>query len=73
MTQATSAQIARITKDWHKLAGENVVVEQTGGALYGFCSELGALRLCMKYRTLETARVAFSENLGSWFFSFDLR
>lgn len=67
----TEAQVARVQADWSAYAQEPVNVEAIGGTLYGFTSELGALRIANKYRRADqdTVRAAYSENLGSWFFS----
>ena len=65
----TEAQIKRLANDWTKIAGETVEIELIGGTPYGFCSELGALRLFHKYQIVDgRAKAAWSENLNSWFF-----
>lgn len=65
----TEQQIARLTADWSKIAGEKLKVERIGGAFYGFCSELGALRLFYKYRySVDKAKVLYSDNQGTWVF-----
>lgn len=69
---ATAAQLDRTAKDWSCMAGENVRVEQTGGTLYGFCSELGALRVAYEYRRCENFRAEYSTNLSTWFVSIEL-
>lgn len=66
----TSAQIARVTRDYSQIAGEPIQIEVFGGTLYAFCSELGALRLFHKMSS--KGRVGFSQNLESWYFSLDL-
>ncbi len=53
----------RATEEWSKLAGEPVTVEQVGGVLYAFGSELACLRLEHKMRC---GRAAWSENLKTW-------
>lgn len=64
-----TAQINRITKDWTAIAGEPVEVEEIGGSYYGFCSELGALRLFHKYAITDgRAKAAYSPGQKSWFF-----
>ena len=70
------AQLARTARDWSATAGEPVRVEQSGSTIFGFCSELGALRLLRSYRwTLincgDIARASYSANLKSWFFSLE--
>lgn len=69
---ATAAQIARTANDWGQMAGEAVTVEQIGNAIYGFCSELGALRILKRYRTVERATAEYSQNLGKWFFCIEM-
>ena len=59
----------KLQNDWTKIAGETVTVEKIGGAFYGFCSELGALRLFHKYQIVDgRAKAAYSENQKTWFF-----
>ena len=53
----------RATVEWSKLAGEPVTVEQVGGVLCAFGSELACLRLEHKMRC---GRAAWSENLETW-------
>lgn len=67
----TTNQIERVQNDWTSIAKENVRVEFISGTFYGFCSELAALRLAVKYtKSLAdgTAKADYSENLKSWFF-----
>jgi hypothetical protein len=54
----TPNKIKRVADDWAQIAGESVEVEFISGTFYGFCSELGTLRLFKKYN-------AFSRNLGN--------
>jgi hypothetical protein len=73
----SAGQLARTEREWSATAGESVRVEEIGATLYGFCGELGALRLMRCYRwTLinrgDVARVCWSENLKTWFFSLDV-
>ena len=63
----TEAQKARVTADWSKIAGKPVKIEEVGGTVYGFSSELGVLRLFHKFNC-ESARIGYSENLKSWYF-----
>lgn len=70
----TTIQLIRVTTDWTKIAGEPVKVEMIGGAFYGFCSELGALRLFHKYQIVDgRAKAAYSDNLQTWFFRLEQR
>lgn len=70
---ATQIQLQRLTRDWSQIAGENVVIEQIGSAYYGFCSELGALRLFKKYRySGDKADAKFSPSGDSWFFRLEV-
>jgi len=64
----TQNAIDRVVADWSRIAKETVVVEEIKGAFYGFCSELGALRLFHKYSAPQKARAAFSEPRKSWYF-----
>lgn len=67
--------IARVEKDWSEIAKEAVKVEQIGGAIYAFGSELAALRLFRKYRYTDESRIHanYSENLKTWFFRLETR
>ena len=51
------------------LAGEPVEVKHVKGAIYGFCSELGARRIAHGYRSFN---VHYSKTLESWFFCLEL-
>ena len=67
----TEKNIPSVKRDWEAIAKESVRFELISGVLYGFCSELAALRLGNKYAAAiadKTARVGYSENIGSWFF-----
>lgn len=69
-----AAQINRLANDWSKIAGETVKVEVISGTPYGFCSELGALRLFHKYQIVDgRAKAAWSENLKTWFFRLETK
>jgi hypothetical protein len=69
---ATAAQRARIKKDWTRIAGEPVEVEQIGSCIYGFCGELGTLRLLKEFRRNEKADAGWSANLAKPFFRIEL-
>lgn len=66
----TENQKRRTTREWSHYAGEPVEVEQIGAAVYGFTSEIGAMRLYYKF--LGSGRAGFSENLNRWYFSVEL-
>lgn len=67
--------IARVEKDWSQIAKETVRVEEIGGAIYGFCSELAALRLFHAYRKTDENRIHanYSVNMKTWFFRLETR
>lgn len=65
----TTNQLHRTVSTWSKIAGETVRVEQISGALYAFCTELGALRL---YYKMKVGRAAYSENRETWYYSLEL-
>lgn len=56
----------RATKEWSRLAGEPVQVEDVGGTLYAFGSELACLRLWSK---MGMGKAKYSSNRKSWFWS----
>lgn len=68
----TEAQAARTATDWTKIAGDRVTIEEIKDVIYGFTSELGALRLFHKFSCPSKCRAGYSQNMGSWFFSVDL-
>lgn len=54
---------------WSEEAEETVRVEIITETAYAFASERACLRLAYNYRFMcERVKVAYSENLGSWFF-----
>jgi hypothetical protein len=65
----------RVENDWVEIAQEPIKVEQIGGAIYAFCSEIAALRLFHKYRGTDESKIHanYSENLKTWFFRLDIR
>lgn len=59
----------RAKAEFEKHSKEPLEVENLGGALYAFGSELACLRLFYKYRYCgDRANFGFSQNLNSWFF-----
>lgn len=57
-------------------ANELVEVEKCKNTFYVYCSELGCLRIFAKYNNNgayhnKNARVGYSQNLKTWFFSLD--
>ena len=54
----------RATKEWSRLAGEPVRVEDVGGTLYAYGSELACLRLWYK---MGMGKAAYSSNLKTWY------
>jgi hypothetical protein len=59
----------RAASEWKRICREDVEVEDIKGALYGYCSELAALRLAYKYRGCgDRVRAGYSENLQTWYF-----
>lgn len=65
-------QSKRLVSDFVRMAGgESVVVEQISGVIYVYTTELGAMRISLKYlpqMASGSARVGYSENLGTWYF-----
>lgn len=69
MNTPTTSQLERTKQDWMLIANEGVSVEFVKGTIYGFCSELAALRLAYKYRhSGDKAAAGYSENVKSWYF-----
>lgn len=70
----TTDQQDRTAKMFADMAGEPVTVELVNGAVYGFSSELGCLRIFAKYNSNGSVhnpnvRVGYSDNLQSWYVS----
>lgn len=58
----------RATKEWSRLAGEDVHVEEIGGVLYAFGSELACLRLWYKMGHGKAApSKALVKERGPWY------
>jgi hypothetical protein len=72
MTTPTQAQMDRVAKDYAAIAKEPVTPEFINGVLYVWASELAALRIYAKMANA-AARVAYSENMGCWYFSIGLK
>jgi len=65
----TINQQARTTAEWSEIAKESMAVEEIGGTIYAYGSELACLRLAYKFRySGDKAKSAFSDNLQTWFF-----
>lgn len=65
--QMTSKKLAQVAVEWSEIAGETVITEVIGGILYGFCSELGALRLEHKFNSPK-ARAGYKAGIKGWAF-----
>ena len=61
----SAAMLNRAAKEWGRIANEPVIVEELGGYLYAFGSEIGMMRLAHKFRSFN---VRYSQNRGSWYF-----
>jgi len=56
---------ARAKSTWQPFAGEPITVEDMGGAMYAYGSELAMLRLEHK---MMCGRAKYSENLKTWYY-----
>lgn len=68
----TENQIKRVENDWTGIAGEPVEVEEIGGSLYGFASEIGTLRLLKAYGLTPRADQGYSVNLETHYFRLEM-
>jgi hypothetical protein len=68
----TENQLLRTQRDWEEIAGEGVDIEHIKGTIYGYCSELGALRLEHRYKA-PNARAGYSQSLKTWYFSLQMK
>lgn len=64
----TDDQLRRIQKDYSRIAGENVQIEEIGGVVYAFGSELATLRL---FKAMPNMRQGFATGRGTWYFCLD--
>ena len=64
----TASHREKVEVEWGRAAGETVEVRVIEGRVYGFCGELGALRLFKRYAP--NARADYSKHVGSWYFTF---
>lgn len=71
----TQNKLDRTRRDWEAAAREPIQVEYIKGTIYGFTTELGALRLYHTYRysDLKIKHVGFSDNLNTWYFALDVK
>lgn len=67
----TEAQLARLNNDWGLTAGEPIEIQQIGGAIYAFGSELATLRLFRKFNS-HKAHQDYSKNMGTFYFRLDV-
>lgn len=66
----TENDLKRTQRDYSRIAGEQVVVEQIRGALYVYGSELATLRL---FRKMPHINQGYSENLKTFYVSISLK
>lgn len=65
----TENQLKRTQQDYSRMIGEQVTVEEIGGALYVFGSELATLRL---FRKMPHILQGYSENRKTFYVRIDL-
>lgn len=72
--QATQTQLNRLATSYKAITKEDVTCEQIDSTMYVFGSEVACLRLFykMNLKAEKQAKVEYSENLSTWFFSFSL-
>lgn len=64
-------KLDRFKRDWDSVAKESLIVEQIGGSIYAFGSELACLRLFFYYNNAshnKNSTMKFSPARGSYFF-----
>lgn len=65
----TNNEVTRAAHEFERRAGEKLTVENIGGTLYAFGSELATLRLLKAYRDCgERAAASYSDNRESHYF-----
>jgi hypothetical protein len=63
--------IKNVKKFWSTISIDEINVENIGGAIYGFTTEIGALRLFREYNKVirnEKTDVGYSQNRETWYF-----
>ena len=72
--QATQIQLTRLAASYKAITKEDVTCEQIDNTMYVFGSELACLRLSYKMNLPEAKQphVEYSENMSTWFFSFNM-
>lgn len=72
--QTTQIQLNRLAASYKGITKEDVICEQLDDTMYVFGSELACLRLSYKMNlpVEKQAKVEYSENMSTWFFSFSL-
>ncbi len=60
---------------WSDVANDEIDVENIGGTVYGFTTEIGALRLFREYnKTIRNERtdIGYSQNRKTWYFRLEV-
>lgn len=72
--QAIKIQLNRLAASYKAITKEDVTCEQIDSTMYVFGSEVACLRLFykMNLQADKQAKVEYSENMQTWFFSFDM-
>jgi hypothetical protein len=65
----TENQLKRTQQDYSRMVGEQVIVEEIGGAMYVFGSELATLRL---FRKMPHILQGYSENRKTFYVRIDM-
>lgn len=68
--------LVRVENEWAAIAGDAVQVEEINGTIYGYTTELGALRLFRKYNLVSRCvgtTANYSANLRKWYFALQMK
>ena len=71
-TYIYSTQVENLKRFWTKIAKEAIRMGYTPGAIYGYCSELGILKILNEYRFSEKAKIGYSKKYSSWYFRLEI-
>ena len=71
-TYIANAQVENLKRFWTKIAKEAIHMGYAPGVIYGYCSELGVLKILNEYRFSEKAKIGYSKKYSSWYLRLEI-